>query len=37
LTGRSLDDGAFALALSVEVDVGSLGGFILVRVDVKDL
>lgn len=37
LAGGGLDDGALALALGVEVDVGSLGGLILVGVNVEDL
>lgn len=37
LTSGSLDDGALALALRVQVDIGSLAGFLLVWVDVEDL
>ena len=37
LPRRGLDDGALALALRVEVDVGALAGLVLVRVNVQDL
>lgn len=37
LPRRGLDDGALALALRVEIDVGTLAGLVLIRVNVQDL